>query len=88
MSFLTRLQNNKILKNLPFLSFIAFLISSSVFAQENETESKEKVHSVYITSNTALRSKRSNDLILGEIVKASLKEEDSATLVLIGNIVP
>ncbi|MBT8295069.1 MAG: metallophosphatase, partial [Gramella sp.] len=68
--------------------FIAFLISSSVLAQENETESKEKVHSVYITSNTALRSNQSNDLILSEIVKASQKEQDPATLLLIGNIVP
>ena len=65
-----------------FFIFPMFITVLSLSAQE-----KQKVHSVYITSNTALRSDQANDLILKQIVESS-KKEDSASLVIIGNIVP
>ena len=65
---------------------IGFILTAifSGFAQENE---KNKSHSVYITSNTGLRSNENNKKILRAIVEAS-KKEDSSSLVIIGNLVP
>ncbi|HKJ49534.1 MAG TPA: hypothetical protein VJ973_10615, partial [Christiangramia sp.] len=88
MSIIKRLKKFNIYGNYSFLTITLLLTSFSGLAQEKKVEKKEKVHSVYITSNTALRSDESNNLILKEIVESSKKEEDSATLVIIGNIVP
>ncbi len=69
------------------ITLILFFMSNSTIAQDISSEDKTKVHSVYVTSNTALRSNPSNEMILKQIVESS-KKEDSATLVFIGNIVP
>ncbi|MDX1760679.1 MAG: metallophosphatase, partial [Christiangramia sp.] len=63
-------------------SLILFLSVSSLFAQQ-----KEVIRSVYITSNTGLRSNAENKQILSQIVEDS-KKGDSASLVVVGNIVP
>ncbi|MGA8855520.1 MAG: metallophosphatase [Christiangramia sp.] len=48
---------------------------------------QENAYSVYITSNTGIRTDSNNKLILSEIVKQSQKE-DSSTVVVVGNITP
>jgi len=53
----------------------------------SQTNSKEIVHSVYVTSNTGLRSNEDNKQILDQIVKSSQANE-SNSLVMVGNIVP
>ena len=63
-------------------SLILLLSVSSLFAQQ-----KEVIRSVYITSNTGLRSNAENEQILSQIVEDS-KKGDSASLVVVGNIVP
>ncbi|MCH4822279.1 metallophosphatase [Gramella lutea] len=67
---------------LPLSLFLLFLIPFLGSAQQNEIS-----HSVYITSNTALRTNEENKAILSRIVEDS-KGGDSASLVIIGNIVP
>jgi len=86
MSIIEKLPKNKISKSLTFLSLSLLFTVFSVQAQENSGNT-ERVHSVYVTSNTALRSKDSNKKILSRIVEAS-KEGDSASLVIVGNLVP
>ncbi|MCB7482043.1 metallophosphatase [Christiangramia sediminis] len=86
MSIIKKLPKNKISKSLTFLSLSLLFTVFSVQAQEN-SGNKERVHSVYVTSNTALRSNQSNKKILSRIVEAS-KEGDSASLVIVGNLVP
>lgn len=87
MSIIKDLYKNKISKDLSFLTLSLLFTIFSIQAQEGLSNSKEKVHSVYITSNTALRSNESNQKILNQIVEAS-KKGDSASLVIVGNIVP
>ncbi len=88
MSIIKRLEKFNNSWNFTFLTLSILLTTFSGLAQEVKNEKKEKVHSVYITSNTALRSDESNNLIFKEIVESSKKEEDSATLVIVGNLVP
>ena len=64
------------------LAGIFLLIATAATAQTKEVE-----HSVYITSNTGLRTNETNRQILSQIVEAS-KKEDSSTLVIIGNVTP
>ena len=68
--------------SLSILSLLILFPAYSLFAQQ-----KEVVHSVYITANTGLRSDAENKEILSRIVEDS-KKAGSASLVLVGNIVP
>ncbi|MUP44942.1 metallophosphatase [Gramella sp. BOM4] len=68
------------------LNLFLLLFSVSLQAQDS-ANTKEAVHSVYITSNTGLRTNETNLQIFRSIVEAS-KKEDSSSLVVIGNIVP
>jgi len=65
------------------LGLTLFTIMSG-FAQTNQ---KEVVHSVYVTSNTGLRSNEDNKKLLDQIVRSSQTNE-SNSLVMVGNIVP
>ncbi|TRO67518.1 metallophosphatase [Christiangramia sabulilitoris] len=87
MSIITRSQKLKISISFLFLPVLILSVCIPASAQKDSVQTKEKVHSVYITSNTALRTNASNDLILNEIVQSS-KKEDSSTLIFVGNIVP
>ncbi|MDR5591199.1 metallophosphatase [Christiangramia sp. SM2212] len=88
MSIKERLRKNKISKNFTFLTLsLLFSVISVQAQQKNTADNGEKVHSVYVTSNTGLRSNESNRKILKEIVEAS-KKEDSSSLVIVGNLVP
>ena len=74
----------------PTSIILTICLGFSVFTSvsQNKTEAyKEIVHSVYVTSNTGIRSDENNKMILRQIVEAS-KKEDSSSLVVIGNIVP
>lgn len=64
------------------LSLLLFLPVLSLMAQQ-----KEEVYSVYVTSNTGLRSDVENKQILSSIIEDS-KKGDSSSLVIVGNIVP
>ena len=86
MSIIKKLPKNKIFKSFTFLSLSLLFTVFSVQAQE-DSGNEERVHSVYVTSNTALRSNDSNKKILSRIVEAS-KKGDSASLVIVGNLVP
>lgn len=87
MGIIERLHNNKISKNFSFLTLSLLFSVFSLQAQESSSKDKGIVHSVYITSNTGLRSNESNQKILKQIVEAS-KKGDSSSLVIIGNLVP
>ena len=67
-------------------SIFFFLTVCAVFGQSDKNEIKEVTHSVYITSNTGIRSDEANREILSSIVEAS-KKEDSSSLLIIGNLV-
>ncbi|AVR44634.1 metallophosphatase [Christiangramia fulva] len=54
---------------------------------QQKKDGKESVHSVYITANTALRDNSTNKKLF-EAINAASKKGDSATLLIIGNIVP
>ncbi len=68
-----------------FLPLLFILFNMNLQAQENNT--KKIIHSVYVTANTALRDNDNNKRLLNEIVEAS-QIGDSASLVIVGNIVP
>ncbi|MCP9199059.1 metallophosphatase [Gramella sp. GC03-9] len=68
------------------LKYLLLLFTISLNAQETNS-SKETVHSFYITSNTGLRSNETNLKIFQSIVEDS-KKGDSASFLMIGNIVP
>ena len=87
MSIIKKRHKNKISKELTFLSLSLLFISLSIQAQETSTNKEGQIHSVYLTSNTALRSNETNRLIFSQIVEDSNKG-DSASLVITGNIVP
>ena len=57
------------------------------FGQNDKEKNKEVDHSIYITSNTGIRSNDANRELLTRIVEAS-KKEDSSSLLIIGNLVP
>lgn len=79
------LHPTKISINKAFLLIFLSLIALSSFAQEKQN--KKVIYSVYVTANTALRDNQTNREIFNEIISAS-KKGDSATLLVIGNIVP
>jgi len=87
MSIIKKRHKNKISKELTFLSLSLLFLSFSIHAQETSTNKDGQIHSVYLTSNTALRSNETNKLIFSQIVEDS-KKGDSASLVITGNIVP
>lgn len=70
-----------------FLSVFFLLVTFIMAGQQQKQSDKEIVHSVYITSNTGIRSNEANRQILTQIIEAS-KKEDSSSLVVIGNLVP
>ncbi|MFV8225476.1 metallophosphatase [Christiangramia aquimixticola] len=74
----------KFLRPLCIILFVSLFISPNVLAQ---TEGKNIIQSVYLTSNTGLRNDDTNQKILSSIVNAS-KNENSSSLVITGNIVP
>mgnify|MGYP003145658194 CR=1 FL=1 len=86
MSIITKLtlQTQVGSKTLFFGMLLAILGNLTGYSQTN---SKDVVHSVYVTSNTGLRSNEDNKLILDRIVKSSQANE-SNSLVMVGNIVP
>lgn len=71
--------------NLIIFFFFFALVSTPIEAQEKNR--KKVIHSVYVTANTALRTDENNKRILNEIVKSS-KDGDSASLLIVGNLVP
>jgi len=87
MSIIHKPHENRFSKNLTLWSLCLLFIAFSASAQDNSNDNNKSIHSVYITSNTANRSNDSNKKILSQIVEAS-KKEDSASLVIVGNIVP
>jgi len=87
MSIIQRLQKKIFSRNFTFFSLSLLLTAFSATAQDNSTKNKEKVYSVYVTSNIGNRSDDSNQKILSQIVESS-KKEDSASLIVVGNIVP
>ena len=86
MSIITKLTlHTQVGSKTLFLGILfAFLGNMTGYSQTN---SKEVVHSVYVTSNTGLRSNEDNKQILDQIVKSSQAGE-SNSLVMVGNIVP
>ena len=87
MSIIKKPFENKISKDFIFLSISLLLINFSIQAQDTSPGNEKQIHSVYLTSNTALRSNETNKLIFSQIVEDS-KKGDSASLVITGNIVP
>jgi len=86
MSVITPPSKNKVFKEMSFFVFTLLFTVLSLHSQEDKSNNKI-IHSVYITSNTGLRSNESNQKILSQIVEASQKE-DSTSLVIVGNLVP
>ena len=80
--------NPVVLKKTSLFSFLFLLAVSAVFGQDDQNQKKKvKHHSVYVTSNTGIRSDEANRELLSTIVEAS-KKEDSSSLVIVGNLVP
>ncbi len=77
-----------VLEKTSLFSLLFLLAVSTVFGQNDQNQSKKlKHHTVYVTSNTGIRSDEANRELLTKIVEAS-KKEDSSSLVIIGNLVP
>lgn len=81
------LQYLKFFAKTGYLSICFILAFTTMLGQEEQPNSKKVEHSVYITSNTGIRSNEANREILQQIV-ASSKKEDSSSLIIIGNVVP